>query len=115
MALAGWTSIVTEFDRSLSHHSWKSIKIAAHPKMSPGSDQTFHLPPFKACTLLKRARRFPGSNRLVSVVAALLDEVAFFPTDDGANPDYDILDAIRPGMATIPNAMLLCASSPYAR
>jgi len=48
-------------------------------------------------------------------VAALLDEVAFFPTDDSANPDYDILDAIRPGMATIPNAMLLCASSPYAR
>jgi hypothetical protein len=48
-------------------------------------------------------------------VAALLDEIAFFPTDDSANPDYDILDAIRPGMATIPNAMLLCASSPYAR
>ena len=36
-----------------------------------------------------------------------------FPTDDSANPDYDILDAIRPGMATIPNVMLLCASSPY--
>ena len=26
-----------------------------------------------------------------------------------------ILDALRPGMATVPNAMLLCASSPYAR
>ena len=26
-----------------------------------------------------------------------------------------MLDAIRPGMATIPNAMMLCASSPYAR
>jgi hypothetical protein len=55
------------------------------------------------------------STRGYAVVAALLDEVAFFPTDDSANPDYDILDAIRPGMATIPNAMLLCASSPYAR
>jgi len=55
------------------------------------------------------------STRGYAVVAALLDEVAFFPTDDSADPDYDILDAIRPGMATIPNAMLLCASSPYAR
>jgi len=55
------------------------------------------------------------TTRGYAVVAALLDEVAFFPTDDSANPDYDILDAIRPGMATIPNAMLLCASSPYAR
>src|SRR5262245_7888411 len=48
------------------------------------------------------------SIRGYAVVAALLDEVAFFPTDDSANPDYDILDALRPGMATIPNAMLLC-------
>ena len=36
-------------------------------------------------------------------------------TSDAANPDSDIIAAIRPGMATIPSAMLLCASSPYAR
>jgi len=41
--------------------------------------------------------------------------MAFWPTDDSAQPDYEILDALRPGMATIPNAMLLCASSPYAQ
>ena len=40
---------------------------------------------------------------------------AFWPTDDAAEPDYEVLNALRPGMATIPNAMLLCASSPYAR
>src|SRR5215813_827635 len=55
------------------------------------------------------------STRGYAVVAACLDEVSYFPTDDSANPDFDILDAIRPGMATIPNALLLCASSPYAR
>ena len=27
----------------------------------------------------------------------------------------EVLNALRPGMATIPNALLLCASSPYAR
>jgi hypothetical protein len=50
-----------------------------------------------------------------TLVAALCDELAFWHTDDSANPDYEILDALRPGMATIPNAMLLCASSPYAK
>ena len=50
-----------------------------------------------------------------TIVAALCDELAFWPTDDSAEPDYEVLNALRPGMVTIPNAMLLCASSPYAR
>ena len=51
-----------------------------------------------------------------TVVAALLDEVAFWQTDEGgANPDFEVLNAIRPSMATVPGSMLLCASSPYAR
>lgn len=55
------------------------------------------------------------STRGYTYVAVLADEIAFWRTDDAAEPDYAILDAIRPGMATIPNAMLLCMSSPYAR
>jgi hypothetical protein len=55
------------------------------------------------------------STRGYTLVAALLDEVAFWPTDDSAEPDYEVLHALRPGMATIPGAMLLCASSPYAQ
>src|SRR4030081_834740 len=50
-----------------------------------------------------------------TIIAALCDEVAFWPSEDSANPDYEVLDALRPGMATIPGAMLLCASSPYSR
>ena len=50
-----------------------------------------------------------------TLVAALCDEIAFWRSDDSANPDREILDALRPAQATIPNAMLLCASSPYAR
>jgi hypothetical protein len=50
-----------------------------------------------------------------TVVAALCDEIAFWPTDDSASPDVEILAALRPAMATVPGAMLLCASSPYAR
>jgi hypothetical protein len=50
-----------------------------------------------------------------TVVAAILDEVAFFRSDDSANPDVEILNALRPSMATIPTGLLLCISSPYSR
>jgi hypothetical protein len=55
------------------------------------------------------------STRGYALIAGLLDELAFWPGDDSAEPDYEVLSALRPGMATIPGAMLLCASSPYAR
>jgi hypothetical protein len=55
------------------------------------------------------------ATRGYTYAAVLADEIAFWRTDDAANPDYEILDAIRPGMATIPGAMLICASSAYAR
>lgn len=55
------------------------------------------------------------SSRGYTFAAVLGDEIAFWPTDDSANPDFEILDAIRPGMATIPNAKLIKGSSPYAR
>jgi hypothetical protein len=55
------------------------------------------------------------TTRGYTIVAALCDEIAYWPHEDAAEPDYEVLNALRPGMATIPNAMLLCASSPYAR
>ena len=56
------------------------------------------------------------STRGYSLIAALCDEIAFWPSDEfSAAPDVEVLGALRPGMSTIPGAMLLCASSPYAR
>jgi hypothetical protein len=55
------------------------------------------------------------STRGYTLIAALCDEIAFWRSDESANPDTEILAALRPAMATIPGAMLLCASSPYAR
>jgi hypothetical protein len=55
------------------------------------------------------------SVRGYTLIAALCDEIAFWRSDDSANPDAEIIAALRPAMATIPSAMLLCASSPYAR
>jgi hypothetical protein len=50
-----------------------------------------------------------------TVVGAILDEIAFFRNDEAANPDVEILNALRPAMATVPSALLLAISSPYAR
>ena len=56
------------------------------------------------------------STRGYSIVCALVDELAYFETDElSAEPDVEVLNAIRPGMATIPGSLLLCASSPHAR
>ncbi len=50
-----------------------------------------------------------------TVAAAICDEIAFWRSDESANPDTEILAALRPAMATVPGALLLCISSPYAR
>ena len=55
------------------------------------------------------------SIRGYTVVAAICDEIAFWRTDDSANPDTEILYALRPTMATVPGGLMLCISSPYAR
>lgn len=55
------------------------------------------------------------STRGYAVVAALCDELAFWPTDSSAAPDVEVITALRPGMAQFSNSLLLCASSPYAR
>lgn len=50
-----------------------------------------------------------------TLVMAVCDELAFWRTGDSANPDVEILKAIRPAMATVPGALLVCISSPYSR
>ena len=50
-----------------------------------------------------------------TVVAVLADELAFWHSDNSANPDAEVIAALRPAMATIPSSMMLLASSPYAR
>jgi hypothetical protein len=52
--------------------------------------------------------------RGVTVVCAIADEVCFWD-NQGVNPDKEIFQALRPAMATIPEAKLLVISSPYAK
>ena len=59
----------------------------------------------------------PASFRAIrglSVVSCICDEIAFWWTEDGyANPDIEVLRAVRPAMATFPHGKLLLVSSPY--
>lgn len=56
------------------------------------------------------------STRGYTLCAICADEIAWWSSDENsANPDSEVLKAIRPAMATIPTSMLLVASSPYAR
>ena len=57
-----------------------------------------------------------GAPRGRTFIAVLADEIAFWATDEaGANPDVEVVAAVRPGLATIPGSVLLLASSPYAK
>jgi hypothetical protein len=50
-----------------------------------------------------------------TVVAALCDEIAFWRSDDSANPAEEILAALRPAMSTIPGSLLIGLGTPYKR
>ncbi len=53
-------------------------------------------------------------TRGYSLCAALCDEVAFWRSDESANPDTEILAALRPGLSNL-RGLLLIASSPYSK
>jgi hypothetical protein len=62
---------------------------------------------------------FPNSYRLVrgpTICCAILDEVAVWWNHElAANPDREILRALKPAMITQPDSLLIGLSSPYAR
>ena len=56
------------------------------------------------------------STRGYTIPVCVCDETSFWWSDpSSSNPDREIVNAIRPGMATIPGSLLLCISSPYSR
>jgi hypothetical protein len=54
------------------------------------------------------------ATRGYTVACCIADEIAFWRSEDSANPDHEILNAIRPAMATL-NGKLVALSSPYSK
>lgn len=50
-----------------------------------------------------------------TVVATIFDEIAHWRNENSVSPDEDVYRAVKPAMATMPGAMLIGISSPYAR
>ncbi len=61
----------------------------------------------------------PADRRRVrgrTILAAVCDEIAHWWSDERhANPDTEVLKALRPSMLGVPGAILVCISSPYRR
>lgn len=86
-------------------------------------------PPLRRMIVAETADRLELNNRAAvevmtssavsvrgrSLACAILDEIAFWPTGDAADPDHEVLTAIRPALASLPGSFLLAISSPYAR
>ena len=54
------------------------------------------------------------SVRGYSIACAICDEVAFWRSEDSANPDHEIINALRPAMATL-DGRLVVLSSPHSK
>jgi hypothetical protein len=50
-----------------------------------------------------------------TVLLGILDELAFYRSDDSATPDLEVYRALTPGLATLPGSMLVGISSPYRK
>ncbi len=60
----------------------------------------------------------PNSFRSVrgrTIAVAILDECAFWHSDDVANPDYEVYNAIVGSTLSLPDAMIIGISSPHQR
>ena len=55
------------------------------------------------------------STRGHAIPCLLLDELAFWRSEESANPDREIIAALRPSMIQFPNSRLFAASSPYTK
>jgi hypothetical protein len=65
-------------------------------------------------TIAVRTKNF-RTLRGYTVIAAILEELAFWRSEESANPDYEVLAAVRPSMLTVKDSMLIGISSAYAK
>jgi len=99
--------IVFRYVKAILNH------VPALRNMIVGDPRTDEIELTTGLTIMVKASDF-GGVRGPTIACVVADEIAFWPSQ-GVNPDNEVLSAIRPGMATIPQAKLLCISTGYAQ
>ena len=133
--VAVYIAFFRDYSKILAPGEWATVMVIAADRrqarvvMRYISGLVDNIPLFTRSVQSRTSETFSLSNRVIievhtasfravrgySVAAAICDEIAFWRSENSANPDEEILAGLRPGMATIPGALLLCISSPYAR
>src|SRR5271169_795368 len=67
-----------------------------------------------ACDIRVKAASI-SAGRSRTIPAALYDELAFWPNEESAMPDKEIIAGVTPAMANVPHPIEIGMSSPYAR
>jgi hypothetical protein len=102
-ATIAWRYIKGYFDTNRSLLPWLDHGITGHTiELSNGVDIVVATNNFRA------PRGYP-------IACAILDEVAFYRSEESATPDVETYRALRPGMLTIPNSMIVGISSPHKK
>jgi hypothetical protein len=55
------------------------------------------------------------TTRGYSFALVVADELSFWRSETSSEPDVEVLDAVRPGMATLPGSRLIAISSPHGK
>lgn len=132
--LAVFEAIFNDFTPMLSPGEVATVAVVAADKKQARSAFRYisgllnSNPMMKALVLSEDKESITLNNRVVIEVTAasfrssrgysfgcvINDELAFWRSENSANPDFEILNAMRPGLATLGGKMI-CLSSPYAK
>jgi hypothetical protein len=130
-----YMAIFKDYSRDLAPGEWAIVRIMAGSRDQAQNIFRFvhgmlHGSPYLEGFIVRETMEtFELSNRVkieigpasfrttrgFTYAAILADEVSIWYSDESANPASEILAACRPGMGTIPDSILLAASSPLGR
>ena len=82
--------------------------------IKPGKDLTWELELKNQVTISVKTSNY-RTLRGFTCLCCILEEIAFYRSEESANPDKEILAAVRPALATIPDSLLIGISTPYSR
>lgn len=108
------TVMVIAADRKQARTVMRYISgMVSHPMIAPLVVRDGDFVEFEHRTVVEITTASHRATRGYTVAAVICDEIAFWRYE-GANPDAEILRAVRPSLATL-NGKLIALSSPYAR